>query len=84
MGPLFKCRAFEIPLRGDFLTGWKLPLLLLGEYAPRLLRLTVFRLEIGVHIPPPLGIPLGCVLGFAKDAFAAGAPAFVVASPENS
>jgi len=42
--------------------------LLFGEYAPRLLRLTSFRLEIVAHIPPPLGIPLSCVLGFAKDA----------------
>jgi len=40
---------------------------------------TVFRLELGIHIPPPLGIPLDCVLGFAKDA-SFGAPAFVFTS----
>ena len=47
-------------------------MLLLGECEPRLLRLTLLRLEIVVHIPPPQGIPLGGVIGFANDAAVVG------------
>lgn len=54
-----------------------------GNMNPDYYAFTVFWLELVIHIPPPLGIPLSCVLGFANDASAAGAPAFVVASPEN-
>lgn len=57
-----------MPLCGASLVSWESPLPLLGECAPRLLRLTAFRLELVTHIPPPLGIPLSSVLGFANDA----------------
>ena len=39
-----------------------------GNVAPDCCAFTLFRLEIAVHIPPPLGIPLDCVTGFASDA----------------
>jgi hypothetical protein len=68
MGPVIKCRVLEVPLCGAFLISCEFALQLLGEYAPRLLRLTAFRLELVTHIPPPQGIPLGCVLDVVKDA----------------
>jgi hypothetical protein len=46
-----------MPLCGAIFISCEFALLLLGEYATRLLRLTTFRLELVIHIPPPLGTP---------------------------
>jgi hypothetical protein len=67
MGPLFECRAFEMPLRGDFLPAGNYRCCSWGNMDPDCCTFTLFRLELGIHIPPPPGIPPGCVLGFAKD-----------------